>query len=629
MQKNRRFLGSWELGCVVFHVCITKLFTVYPLGVSWISVLLGGLVFLAALGISLRFFRMPQGRIWNLYRWIVGIYWIIAAVTALKTGAAILQRVAYSQSPVWFLMLFLLLGALLPALYGKRAVYRLHSLLVLPIGISLLLISLFGLRQACLSNLFPLLKNDATSLLHQSVSALLFYLDIPFLLTLLPEQRKDVPTRKVVLSSAALAVGVTICISFLLCLQLSYEAQYLAPIPLSAIAKAGVGLEVVYLLSLVSSLMLYLTLALHLIAQIPFKRKQLGIASFCILLCLPLSGCYDSREVEESAYMIALGIDKGETATYRYTFQISNPLETGTTDMPKEESPPPEDTQEGNKGVNNITVDSNNLYLALSGLRSQLGKEPDLSHLKILVFSKELAREGIQEEASALLKIPKLRPDTNLCLADSSQAYLSQVKPTLEESTARYYELLFQRRYSPYAPICGLQEFLASASNSAKDAVLPIADTTRLEGLGVFHNGALVYEGNSYHAMLYQLLIGKAKNLTIEAGDSVFSLSSRTKPIVAVDKTVSPLQISVSPNLRATLLNGSLKDIPFLAAAIEEDMTAFLRETAKLSADMLGIGETARRSFLSQRNWETFQWDDQLTTASIFTKTRIKPEEKT
>ena len=68
-------------------------------------------------------------------------------------------------------------------------------------------------------------------------------------------------------------------------------------------------------------------------------------ALFALLLCLPLSGCYDSREVEETAYLIGLGIDKKED-TLRYTFQISNPLETGTTSGKEEESPPPEQSED-------------------------------------------------------------------------------------------------------------------------------------------------------------------------------------------------------------------------------------------------------------------------------------------
>ncbi len=628
MQKHGRFLGKWELGCIVFHVCIIKLFLSFSLHTSWLSVLMGGLLFLFLLAIIMRTAFLPKGKLWRFYCWVVGIYWIYAAVSILKHGSALLQDVAYFQSPLWFIMLFLLLGALIPALCGKAAVYRMHALTVLPIGLVLFVLVVFGLKQGTVRNLFPFWDAGGLTLLRQGLKSLLFYLDVPFLLSLFPEQRNDVPTGKIVLSAASLAVLWNVLLSFSLCYQIPYEARTLSLIPLHTLAKSGVGLEALYLLALISSLTLYLTLALHLIARIPFSKKRFGTGMLCFLLCISLSGCYDSREVEETAYLIALGIDSGENQDYRYTFQISNPLKTGSSDAQGSQQQPSEESKKDeNQGVNHITVDSQNLYLALSGLRSQLGKEPDLSHLKVIVFSKNLAKTGIFEEAMTLAELPKVRPDTKLCLSDSAGEFLSKVKPTLEESTARYYDLLFQERYSPYAPISTLKELLTHAKSTARDPVLPVSDTTRLEGIGIFDGENLVYEGTSYQAGLYRILTGDATNLTLLAEDSVFSLSSKQKSTISIDRSVNPPVISVAPALTATLLTGKREAMPHLAAKLTEDMTTFLRETASLGADMLGLGETERQSSPSVTAWETLSWEDTLKHATIFTKINMQLKE--
>ncbi len=627
--QTRNYLGKWELGCLVFHLCIVKLLQLqshHPAGAPlWLSALVSGIVFLAFLFLALRFLpsRLASQ---PLVSGITVVYWLIAAVYAIKTGTDALHQITYSRSPDWFLTLFLLLGAAVPPLCGARSVYRMHSLLVLPIAVFLIVIALFGLQHARLAHLSPWFGNGIQSLLPAGFFSLLTYLDIPFLLILLPHARPEVKVSKTVFFSAAAGVG--FYLAFALIISLCPAPQFLSP--LYAMAKTGVSTEALYLLLFLISLMLYLGLSLHMIVlglgnlKSRFHKRHVA-ALFALLLCLPLSGCYDSREVEETAYLIGLGIDKKED-TLRYTFQISNPLETGTTSGKEEESPPPEQSEDTNKGVNNMTIEAPNFYLALSQLRSFLGKEPDISHLKVIAFSKELAREGLTPHAQHLLSHQEIRPDTNLCLAESAEEFLTKVKPTLEQSTARYYELMFWRRYSPYAPVTELDDFVMNANDSGKDPVLPIAEKEQVAGMGIFRDGVLVAEANSRKAMLYKMLTGKASDITITAGDSVFSVDSRGTPDISVDVTQNPPAVTVTPILRARLLTGSTQDRSLLGAELEEEMTALLRECAALSSDILGFGTIARTSCRTNKEWQDINWRSVLKKSSIFTKSRINLE---
>ena len=53
------------------------------------------------------------------------------------------------------------------------------------------------------------------------------------------------------------------------------------------------------------------------------KFKLLSALLVTILSAYLLCGCFDDREIDETAYIIALGIDKGEGNYYIYTFQFS------------------------------------------------------------------------------------------------------------------------------------------------------------------------------------------------------------------------------------------------------------------------------------------------------------------
>lgn len=629
--QNRKYLGKWELGCLVFHLCIARLFTSYPTATDqpgsalWLSALLSGVLFLGLLFLALRFLKPPKSTPHWLLCTLTVIYWLIAAVYALRKGTAILQQTSYSRSPDWFLTLFLLLGAIVPPLCKGRAVYRMHSLLVLPAALALLVIAMFGIADARLCNLAPWLGDGVSSVVGRGFSSLFLYLDIPFLFLLIPRCRPEVPVRKTVFVSAAAGVAVNIGLALLISLRQPYEVVTSSFSPLYTMAKNGVGTEALYLFAFLISLMLYLCLALHLIAcgavgiKGQFKKPQIA-AMLLLLLCLTLSGCYDSREVEETAYLIGLGVDKGKDAPLKYTFQISNPLEMGKTSQMEGEEPPPSQAEEPNTGVNNMVIEAENVHHALSQLRSYLGKEPDLSHLKVITFSKELAQEGLLPHAQSLLSNREIRPDTNLCLAESAEDFLTQVKPTLEQSTARYYELLFWQRYSPYAPVIELKDFVAAGLESGIDPVLPLAKGEQVSGMGVFQDGTLVAEADGRKAMLYKLLTGEGSNITVSAGSSVFSVSSRSKPKIAVDMSHTPPRITVTPSLHAALLQGSAEDYALLAAQLEEDMTALLRESAALSSDILGLGAIARTSCATEAEWHQLDWDSQLKKASIFTK---------
>lgn len=59
--------------------------------------------------------------------------------------------------------------------------------------------------------------------------------------------------------------------------------------------------------------------------------KLLKIFIICLLPFL-ITGCYDRKELDDLAYAIALGIDKGEEENLNITYQIAIPLKISGTD---------------------------------------------------------------------------------------------------------------------------------------------------------------------------------------------------------------------------------------------------------------------------------------------------------
>jgi spore germination protein KC len=54
------------------------------------------------------------------------------------------------------------------------------------------------------------------------------------------------------------------------------------------------------------------------------RKEKIIIVLIVILLILSCSGCSDRIELEEQAYVTALGIDKGKDNNLSITYQITN-----------------------------------------------------------------------------------------------------------------------------------------------------------------------------------------------------------------------------------------------------------------------------------------------------------------
>ena len=74
--------------------------------------------------------------------------------------------------------------------------------------------------------------------------------------------------------------------------------------------------------------------------------KRILVLFVCMTFVL-LCGCYDANDAPETAYLISLGIDKGENG-YLYTFQLASPS----------------DKKEGEDGktVKNVVIGAKDFY---------------------------------------------------------------------------------------------------------------------------------------------------------------------------------------------------------------------------------------------------------------------------
>ena len=267
------------------------------------------------------------------------------------------------------------------------------------------------------------------------------------------------------------------------------------------------------------------------------KIKKIFIIIFLILSMIFLSGCYDANSVETLAYAVAIGIDKVQDNVIKLTIQFAVPRTS--------------DSSSGSSQASSSTVmdvNCSSIDEGISLINSYISKKINLSHCKAVVFSEEIAHEGISEYILNLVNNVQMRPDCNLivCRCDAYQ-FLSNSIPTLESVPARYYELIFSSsKYTGYTKSVYINSFYermlnsrcepiavlggvntastqdaASSSNSLGDGYK--ADETPLEsknnvenmGLAVFSGDSLVGELNSIETLCHMLVSNELTNATI------------------------------------------------------------------------------------------------------------------
>ncbi len=366
-----------------------------------------------------------------------------------------------------------------------------------------------------------------------------------------------------------------------------------------------------------------------------------------------LAGCYDSREIDETAYVIALGIDSKDNS-YTYTFQLANPLE--MTSGEEENS-----GKDANSSVKNFIVLSPDFYVAKNQLNNYLSKNINMSHLKLIVFSNGLENSEFLKHSQFLMHERQVRPHTNVAVSTSTaEEFIKSVKPTLEANTAKYYELMGVRSDNLYAPSVTISAFLDELSANDGVAVLPLAHSTAktdskdtedadfwvstksthidsesalMQGMTVFKSGEAAGDMDSDCALIFNILTGKIKTCTItlknpadEASNLIFRLNVPKSAGYKIENINNKYKIVITQSLDIDFVGSFLPKgfsteaelYNFARQTISQKVTDFVYDLSRTKkADILNIGEHIKAQLKNSDQWQNiFETTDYE--ASIF-----------
>lgn len=291
---------------------------------------------------------------------------------------------------------------------------------------------------------------------------------------------------------------------------------------------------------------------------------KLFITILVIVFVTSFSASYNSLNIDNLAFVIALGIDKSETNKLEVTFEFSavDPSSEGTLST---------------KPVFN-TVQCSSITNGINMMNAYLDRKVNLSHCKLIVFSEEIAKDGIADEIYSLINETQVRPSSNIVVSKCySKYYIENSTPTLESLVTKYYQIFpntseytgytcnatigdffnnISSNYSdPYAILGGIyNDDNSSNSETINDSTIksneaPITGTRKTQniGLAVFDNDKLVGELNAIETACF---------LNIEKKIDTFLISIPNPEIVD-----NKIDIYLTPNtthkIDVSIVNGA------------------------------------------------------------------------
>ncbi len=206
-------LKDYRIGTVVVNIVIFRLFTHFPalLSAPPFITLLSGTIALVIIFILFKFAeKLPDGSIieytppWGkiVITIAASVYIAFNLIYAINQSSRLIKQISFPTSPLWYISLFLVAGALIGA-FSKKAFSRLHNLFV-P-GIVTVVLIMIAATFIGDKIVFPsLFRTENISLSVMNIlKGLLMYSDV-FLILFLPIQKADRKklTKTVVISSA-------------------------------------------------------------------------------------------------------------------------------------------------------------------------------------------------------------------------------------------------------------------------------------------------------------------------------------------------------------------------------------------------------------------------------------------
>lgn len=405
-------------------------------------------------------------------------------------------------------------------------------------------------------------------------------------------------------------------------------------------------------------------------------RKGVSVVLLCMILQLTLTSCWDAKEIDQWAYVYSIGVDKGVSNVFRFTFQIPTiKLESGGGGggAGKMGGTPGEQ-----KGYTTISVDAPTFFAGVNMTETSLSRTLNYTHAKYIIISEALAREGVERFINGMVRSRQIRRIMNVIIVKGkAKAFVEGLNPVLTIAVSKalegfmdtdedtglyshtsYYSFMRDLKTTyrmPVVPLAAVndfsnlmdsgippEEFQSEGAYYAGEVPREGGNQFEFFGTAVFDGDQMVGELNGDETRAMSMIRGDFVSASIAIADPknkklrvTIDTKLQKKSEVRIDlqgeKPVVHVKVFLEgdiENLQSPTEYENVKEKPVLENAFKAYIKANLDKTIekckKLKADVFSFGETAVRQFLTIQEWESYNWlgrfkDAEVTTEVSFT----------
>ncbi|MDR6553453.1 Ger(x)C family spore germination protein [Paenibacillus qinlingensis] len=385
-----------------------------------------------------------------------------------------------------------------------------------------------------------------------------------------------------------------------------------------------------------------------------------------VLVAPLLTGCWDRLEIEDRAVILAIGIDKAKpgdekensNATHilkqdtetnkgliRITVQIAIPgrIPLGTGGGGSESTA-------GGKPVWVLSSVGYTLEDALMNLQQQLADRLFFGHLRVIVLSEAVAKNGIENENDFFRRQPQVRRTVWMVVSKGSAADIMKATPQLERVPTLYLlATLEHAREMGKLPNIFLGVFFSASSAKGQEGILPYLDLKKesnieLAGMAYFKNDKMVGTSTALQIGHYMAMkeinpggYSVLQEIPGEKTTAMFKTMHRKSRITTTIRngnvhTIIKCQVegdlTEKSNEKAFITRESLK---MLEEKIQKDAEVgfekFIQQTQKEGSDIFGFGEYVRATQPAYWNKEIKTkeaWEQKYKEMSVEVSMRVK-----
>src|SRR4051812_34775461 len=335
--------------------------------------------------------------------------------------------------------------------------------------------------------------------------------------------------------------------------------------------------------------------------------KVIRLMLICIISVPLLTGCWDRSEINDIAFVVATGVDKGAKDKFLYSVQVPLPSSMGGA---------------GSSGGGGGTS-GEGPYLVAQGIggnerqgmediQTKLSRRIYLGHRRVHIIGDSLAKAGISKSLNALFSQPRSRISTYLLISNGDAVKLLKTQPRMEQYSGEG-----MREMSKTSLNMTARNALQDLYREGKDMVIPIvnpAGTTKTDktkkevqmgSFAVFKDDKLAFSTNKDESAGILWLFEKMRKKTAsfpvtkneELSVQIFEQQTEPKLKMVDGKPTFLLTVRAAGVLFENEGNYRIEDpktyrfiISKMENQIEEEIQAILKHAHSQGVDVYGFG---------------------------------------